>query len=178
MQARGGYSNQDSGAVDTVVPEVVASLSAEGLRTALGDLATKLAQLRASDAQPQAIVSPRKRPRRPGWVLDAVVRVLSDRAAPMRVVQAQEAVEEVIEEQVSANSVSWVLSSHSTGPSPLFVRVARGRYVLASETVATGAGASLRACAHRPDLRPLDAARARQGAAARLRPPRCRVGSA
>jgi hypothetical protein len=65
-------------------------------------------------------------------VLDVVLQVLADQVGPMRVAHVHAAVEAVLGESVSANSVSWVLASHSAGSSPLFVRVARGRYVLAS----------------------------------------------
>jgi hypothetical protein len=50
----------------------------------------------------------------------------------MRTVQVRAAVEAALGEQVSENSVSWVLASHAAGTAPLFVRVARGRYVLAT----------------------------------------------
>jgi len=43
----------------------------------------------------------------------------------MRVAHVHAAVEVPLGETVSANSVSWVLASHSTGPSAQFVRVAR-----------------------------------------------------
>jgi hypothetical protein len=67
-------------------------------------------------------------------VLDAVRDVMVDHTGPMRVAYAHAAVEAALGESVSANSVSWVLASHSVGLSPLFVRVARGRYVLADAT--------------------------------------------
>lgn len=103
------------------------------LRSSLGRLVEKLAHLRASEAQPRIIRSRRRRPRRPGWVLDAVCRVLADQATgPMRVMTVHAAVEALVGETVSKDSISWVLSSHSAGPSPVFVRVSRGRYVLAS----------------------------------------------
>jgi hypothetical protein len=65
-------------------------------------------------------------------VLEAVREVMADQAGPMRVAHVHTAVESSLGETVSANSVSWVLASHSAGSSPLFVRVARGRYVLAN----------------------------------------------
>ena len=48
----------------------------------------------------------------------------------MRVAHVHAAVEALVGEAVSANSVSWVLASHAAGPAALFVRVARGRYAL------------------------------------------------
>jgi hypothetical protein len=133
MRANGSKSNQDVDSTDAAVADALAALSAPGIRSGLGCLAEKLARLRVSDAQPRVNRNRRRRARRPGWVLDAVCRVLADRAtAPMRVMSVHAAVEAMVGETVSKDSVSWVLASHSTGPSPLFVRVARGRYVLAS----------------------------------------------
>jgi hypothetical protein len=155
MQRNGGYWNQDSGAIDKVVSELLAALAAQEARSGLSRLAEKLAGLRARDAQPRAVTSRRLRPHRPGWVLDAVRAVMADQVGPMRVAHVHAAVEAALGEAVSANSVSWVLVSHSAGPSPLFVRVARGRYVLAS---ADGDWASVQA---RPKKEsPLSGARA------------------
>jgi hypothetical protein len=106
-------------------------LSNHELQGSLGRLAEKLAALRASDALPRAITSRRRRARRPGWVRDAIVRVLADHGGPMRTTHIHTAVEALLGEPVSADSVSWVLSSNVRGPAPLFVRVARGRYILA-----------------------------------------------
>jgi hypothetical protein len=132
VRASGSKSNQDSGVIDKIVSELLAALAAQEARSGLSRLAEKLAGLRVSDAQPRAITSRRLRPRRPGWVLDAVRNVMADHAGPMRVAHVHAAVEASLGETVSANSVSWVLASHSAGPSPLFVRVARGRYLLAN----------------------------------------------
>jgi hypothetical protein len=134
VRANGSKSNQDSGSIDKIVSELLAALAAQEARSGLSRLAKKLAGLRASDAQPRAIASRRLRPRRPGWVLDAVREVMADQVGPMRVAHVHAAVEALLGEQVSGNSVSWVLASHSSGPSPLFVRVARGRYALATST--------------------------------------------
>lgn len=131
MQARASKSNQGSASVEALVPEVLAALSPPETRWRLERLAKKLAALRASDAPSRTTRSCRRRSRRPGWVLDAVCRVLADEAGgPMRPVSVHAAVEALVGEPVSKDSVCWVLSSHSAGPSPLFVRVARGRYVL------------------------------------------------
>jgi hypothetical protein len=81
MQATQVLSNQDSGAIDKIVSELLAALAAHEARSGLSRLAEKLAGLRASDAQPRAITSRRLRARRPGWVLDAVVRAFGDRRA-------------------------------------------------------------------------------------------------
>jgi hypothetical protein len=132
MRARGSKSNQGSCAIDKIMAELLVALAAQETRSGLSHLAEKLADLRVSDAQPRAVRSRRLRPRRPGWVLDAVRSVMADQIGPVRVTHVHAAVEAALGETVSANSVSWVLASHSAGPSPLFVRVARGRYVLAS----------------------------------------------
>ena len=50
----------------------------------------------------------------------------------MRAVQVHAAVEARLGEAVSSTSVGWVLATYSVGASPRFVRVARGRYVLAA----------------------------------------------
>ena len=132
MQAKGHYSNHLAGSVEGAVADVLVAMASHEARWALSRLHEKLLAVRADGSSPREIESRRRRSRRPGWVLDAVVRVLSGQAQPMRVVQAHAAVEALLGAQVSANSVSWVLARHAGGPSPLFVRVARGRYVLAS----------------------------------------------
>jgi hypothetical protein len=76
----------------------------------LSRLAKKLACLRASDIQPRVVMSRRLRPRRPGWVPDAVHDAMADQAGPMLVAQVHAVVEAVLGESVSANSVSWRLS--------------------------------------------------------------------
>jgi len=107
-------------------------LSNQEVQSSLSHLARKLARLRASDAPPRAITSRRRRARRPGWVREAVVRVLADHDGAMRAAHVHVAVEALLGEPVSSDSVSWVLSSDVRGPAPRFVRVTRGRYVLAS----------------------------------------------
>lgn len=132
MQAGGRYSNQDAGSFEATVSEALVALSPHGARSELGRLAEKLAVLRASGAELRLIRCRRRRTRRPGWALDAVCQILADQAmGPMRVMSVHAAVEALVGETVSKDSVSWVLSSHSASPSPLFVSVARGRYMLA-----------------------------------------------
>jgi hypothetical protein len=119
-------------------------LSNQEIQSSLSYLAKKLARLRASDAPPRAITSRRLRARRPGWVLDAVREVMADQDRPMQAAHVHAAVEASLGEPVSPNSVSWVLASHAAGPSPLFVRVARGRYVLANTSSSKVARRALR----------------------------------
>ncbi len=121
MQRSGGYWNQDSGAIDKVVSELLAILAAHEARSGLSRLAEKLAGLRASDTRPRTVTSRRLRPRRPGWVLDAVRAVMADQAGPMRVAQVHAAVEALLGEAVSKDSVSWCLSVGARRKERLFV---------------------------------------------------------
>jgi hypothetical protein len=105
-------------------------LSNQEVQSSLSHLAKKLARLRASDAPRPTIETRRLRARRPGWVRGSIVRVLADRVEPMRIAEIHAAVEALIGEPVSLDSVSWVLYSDVRGPGPRFNRIARGRYVL------------------------------------------------
>jgi hypothetical protein len=131
MQATQVPSNQDSGASGNIVAEVTKVLGSVD-RSRLSYVAKRLKRLRASDAQPRKIKSQRKRSRRPGWVLDAALRVFADQDGPMRVEQVHAAVEALLGETISKSSVNWCLSTGVGGHAAPFVRVARGRYVLAS----------------------------------------------
>jgi hypothetical protein len=64
-------------------------------------------------------------------VLKAVVQVLGDRAEPMRAKDIHAAVEALMGEPVARSSVKMALASNVSGSSRRFVRVSRGRYVLA-----------------------------------------------
>ena len=133
-QAHNGQDPQFFGGLGSNVDKMVRTttvISNHELQGSLGRLAEKLARLRTSDAPPRAITSQRHRARRPGWVQDAVVRVLADHEGPMRPTQVHAAVEALLGESVSPDSVSWALASDVRCPAPRFVRVARGRYVLA-----------------------------------------------
>jgi hypothetical protein len=76
-------------------------------------------------------VSRRQRPRRPGWVLEAIVRVLNDRDQPVDVKDIHAAVEALVGESAPPSSVKGGLAKNVAGSSARFVRVARGRYILA-----------------------------------------------
>jgi HB1, ASXL, restriction endonuclease HTH domain len=98
----------------------------------LGRLAEKLAAVRAGGAQRRVVRSQRLRTtRRPGWVVDALVQVLDSRGEPMRAREIHTAVETMLGEAVTWSSVKGALASNVSGSPPRFVRVARGRYVLA-----------------------------------------------
>ena len=57
--------------------------------------------------------------------------MLADQEGPMRAKDIHVAVEAVLGERVRWASVKAALAANVTGASPRFVRVARGRYVLA-----------------------------------------------
>jgi hypothetical protein len=93
--------------------DLIGVLSNHDLQGSLGRLAEKLAAVR------------------PGWVLKAVVQVLGDRCEPMRAKDIHAAVETSLGAPVVWSSVKASLAANVSGTSPRFVRVARGRYVLA-----------------------------------------------
>jgi hypothetical protein len=133
MQGTQVPSNQESSASGNLVAEVTKVLASVD-RSQLSYVAKQLRRLRASDAQPRAIKSQRKRDRRPGWVMDAVVRVLADEGGPMRLTHVHAAVERSLGLAVSKYSVSWCLSSGVRGKEPRFERVSYGRYRLIRST--------------------------------------------
>jgi hypothetical protein len=105
-------------------------LSNQDLKRRLGGVVEKLAAVRTR-GEVRERPSCRQRPRRPGWVVRAVIDVLAGRGEPMRAKDIHAAVEALIGEPVAWSSVKQALASHVSGPSPCFVRIARGRYVLA-----------------------------------------------
>jgi hypothetical protein len=110
---------------------LIGVLSNHDLQGSLGRVAKKLAAVRASNDPRRAVVARRQRPRRPGWVLKAVVQVLADRDEPMRAKDIHAAVEASLGAPVAWSSVKAALAGNVSGASPRFVRIARGRYVLA-----------------------------------------------
>ncbi len=110
--------------------ELSGVLSNQNLQVRLRRIVKKLADVRAH-GKVRERRSCRQRSRRPGWVVEAVVKVLADREEPMRAKEIHAAVETMIGEPVGWSSVKSALALHVSGPSPLFVRIARGRYVLA-----------------------------------------------
>jgi hypothetical protein len=111
--------------------EVAGVLSNQDLQGSLARLAKKLAGVRVSGVPPRRTLAHRQRPRRPGWVIEAVAQVLADRGQPMRAKDIHAAVEAMLGEAVSWGSVKNALATNIAGPSRRFVRIARGRYVLA-----------------------------------------------
>ncbi len=106
-------------------------LSNHELQGSLARLAGKLAAVRAAGGPRRQPESRRQRPRRPGWVLKAVVQVLSDGGEPMRATDIHAAVEALVGEPVKWSSIRTALASNVSGSSRRFVRIARGRYTLA-----------------------------------------------
>jgi hypothetical protein len=105
--------------------------SNQDLRGSLSRLTKKLAAVQANGGPRRQPVSRRHRPRRPGWVLEAIVQVLTDRGASMQVKDIHAAVEALVGEPVPPPSVEGGLAKNVAGSSARFVRVARGRYILA-----------------------------------------------
>ncbi len=114
--------------------DLIGVLSNHDPQGSLGRLAKKLRAVRASGEPRRQAATCRQRPRRPGWVLTAVVRVLADRGEPMRAKDIHAAVEASLGAPVAWSSVKAALAANISGTSPRFVRVARGRYVLAGLT--------------------------------------------
>jgi hypothetical protein len=132
MQETPVLSNQSCGSGNLVaeVTNVLASVD----RSRLSYVANQLKRLRASDAPPRVIKSQRQRDRRPGWVIDAVVRVLVDEGRPMRSMHVRAAVESLLGHSVSKDSVDSCLSTGARGKVPRFERVSYGYYRLIRST--------------------------------------------
>jgi hypothetical protein len=131
MRRSGGYWNQDSGDVGKVVAELLGVLGAHETRSGLSSLARRLAALKVSDAQPRPIKRQRQREHRPGWIADAVVRVLAHAGVPMHRQQVHAAVECLLGQPVSKDSVDSCLSGGARRKKPQFERVSSGCYRLA-----------------------------------------------
>jgi hypothetical protein len=84
----------------------------------------------AAEGAPRRLSVPLKR-RESAPVLHAAVRVLEEAAAPMRAVDVHRAVELLRGEPVAWSSVKDCLASNAE-PGGRFLRIARGRYCLAS----------------------------------------------
>lgn len=130
MEQGGVLSNPALGSISDVMVEAAGVLSNQDLQARLRRVVKKLAVVRATGAVRERH-SRRQRPRRPGWVVKAIVKVLADRGEPMRAKDIHTAVEALIGEPVGWSSVKQALTTHVGGPSPRFVRIARGRYALA-----------------------------------------------
>jgi hypothetical protein len=135
-RCEGGTGRQTIPSADAVGAmsrvDLIGVLSENRLQGSLARLAEKLAAVRASGEPRRPPVSCRQRSRRPGWVLAGVVQVLADHGnEPMRAKDIHSAVEALLGEPVRWASVKAALAGNVAGASPRFVRIARGRYVLA-----------------------------------------------
>ncbi len=97
----------------------------------LRQLSEKLDQVAASDTKPHRSGRSDRR-LRSGLIPKAIMRVLTDPVQPMQVCDIHAAVEDVLGQSVSLGSVKSWLCKHSHGERPLFVRLERGRYGLAT----------------------------------------------
>lgn len=95
----------------------------------LRQLSEKLAKLAASDAPPRPSGG-RDRRLRGGLVPQAIERVLSQTAAPMRARDIHVEVEDQLGMSVPVSSVKNWLAKHAQGEKPRLVRLGRGRYRL------------------------------------------------
>jgi hypothetical protein len=77
-----------------------------------------------------SVLEPVTRGLRSGAIQRAVGIVLTATGQPMRVAEVQAAVEELLNQTVSKDSVNWCLSTGARGAEPRFERVARGCYRL------------------------------------------------
>lgn len=134
MRRSGGYWNQHPGLAGGVVADLLGALGDRETRSSLSHLAERLTALKASDALPQAIRRQRQRAHRPGWVMDAVVRVLADEGGPMHRRKVHAAVERLLGLPVSKDSVDWCLSNGARTKEQRFERVSPGCYRLFGST--------------------------------------------
>jgi hypothetical protein len=131
MDGTGQQSNQRCGSTLVQMMDLIGVLSNHDLQGSLGRVAEKLAAVRASGEPRRQALACRQRPRRPGWVLKAVVQVLAERGEPMRAKDIHAAVEASLGAPVAWSSVKASLAANVSGTPPRFMRIARGRYVLA-----------------------------------------------
>jgi HB1, ASXL, restriction endonuclease HTH domain len=85
---------------------------------------------KARTRSPRARRSIAARHPRAGRIIEAIVQVLTERQEPMQAKEVHAAVEVLLGEPVRWASVKAALAGNVAGPSPRFVRVARGRYGL------------------------------------------------
>jgi hypothetical protein len=97
--------------------DLLGHYSNHDLQGSLRRLAGKLAAVRASGGPRRRPAACRQRVRRPGWVLKAVVQVLTDRGEPMRAKDIHAAVEALVGEPVPRSSVKGALASNVAGSS-------------------------------------------------------------
>ena len=94
-------------------------------------LSEKLERLAASNAPPRPSARVDRR-LRCGLVPKAIMQVLSGSVEPMRVRDIHTEVEALLGQAVSPSAVKNWLARHTCGDQALFVRLGRGRYVVAT----------------------------------------------
>jgi len=120
------------GSHNEVMVELVGALSNSEVQDQIGRLAEKLEQIAASGARPRSSARSDRR-LRSGLVPKAIMRVLSESVEPLRMKDIHAEVERDLGQPVSRSAVKNWLARHAGGEQPLFVRLARGRYGLASQ---------------------------------------------
>jgi len=106
----------------------VAAVSNPEVTDRLERLSKKLKQIAASKAP--ARPTPERPKRRCGDISAAITQVLAEAEAPMRPIAVHEAVERRLQATVSLGTVKDCMARHAR-PNGRFVRIARGRYVIA-----------------------------------------------
>jgi hypothetical protein len=110
--------------------ELVGALSNHEIHDQLRRLSAKLDQLAASNARPRPSARADRR-LRSGLVPQAILRVLSESVEPMRMRDIHTEVERKLGQPVSTSAVKNWLAGHTGGEQALFVRLKRGRYLVA-----------------------------------------------
>ena len=110
--------------------ELVEALSNPETQDRLVRLSEKLAKIAASGAAPRSSVRTDRR-LRGGLVPEAIMRVLSESVEPMRMKDIHAEVEQLLDRSVTRSAVKNWLANHVQGDHVLFVRLGRGRYLVA-----------------------------------------------
>jgi hypothetical protein len=113
--------------------ELVGALSNHETHSQLRRLSEKLDQIAASSARPRSSACADRR-LRSGLVPPTIMRVLSESVEPMRMKDIHVEVELELGQPVSRSAVKNWLAGHTGGEQPLFVRLARGRYRIATDS--------------------------------------------
>jgi hypothetical protein len=110
--------------------ELVEALSNHETQDQLRRLSEKLDRIGASGARPRSSARSDRR-LRSGLVPKAIMRVLSESVEPMRMKDIHAEVERALGQPVSRSAVKNWLANHVDGDNDLFVRLGRGRYLVA-----------------------------------------------
>jgi len=117
--------------------ELVEALSNSEIQVQMGRLAQKLEQIAVSDARPRSSARSDRR-LRSGLVPKAIMQVLGESVEPMRMTSIHIEIERVLGRPVSRSAVKNWLARHTGGDQALFVRLERGRYVVACSSTSNG----------------------------------------